>query len=141
MPKHLKTKEDYVRSVLKDRFQGAKKRNRNDFGIETTETILNVDYLYEVYQSQGGRCVYTGVPLVAVSRMLRQKKKRSRENNFISIDRIDSSKPYQKGNIQFVTFLFNKMKQDNSNKQLFDILKSVKMFRYYGYLSRIRRVK
>jgi hypothetical protein len=60
----------------------------------------------------------------------------------ISIDRINSSIPYRRGNVQLVTFLFNKMKQDNTNKELFTLFKNVLTDRqgYFGRLSRILEV-
>jgi len=67
---------------------------------------LHVEYLEDMYLSQDGKCAITGLIMTTV----RGQKIRCPLN--ISIDRIDSSLPYRKGNVQLVCSAVNLMKHD-----------------------------
>jgi len=65
-------------------------------------------YLFELWDSQNGRCAYSGLPL-------------SIETNHphkVSLDRIDSTRGYLVGNLQLVSTTINRMKQE-FNEELF----------------------
>ena len=141
--RRLATLEERVKSCLKDRIAAAKTINRKRFGIPRSKTNISVNYLYKIYLKQRGRCIYTKAPLYIMPRSHRMENKLPLRHDFgISIDRINSSIPYRRGNVQLVTFLFNKMKQDNTNKELFTLFKNVLTDRqgYFGRLSRILEV-
>jgi hypothetical protein len=80
---------------------------------------IDVIYLKELWESQEGKCPYTKIKLEFTSNI---------NNNFYSspsLDRIDSSKGYIKGNVQFVSMPINYMKHtmsDNETKQYLDII-------------------
>lgn len=95
---------DYVRNhPLKSLYtiakRGAKSRN--------LEFSLNRDELYDILVKQNFKCALTGLKLV-----IGYKNKESTA----SIDRIDSSKGYIKGNIQWLHKYINIMKLDHSQK-------------------------
>lgn len=76
---------------------------------------LSLDFLTQLWEKQGGVCVYSGVPL-------------SYEDNHphtVSLDRIDSSKGYTEDNVQFVCTLVNYVKQRFDESVFFDFCKSV----------------
>lgn len=69
-------------------------------------------YLWELFLAQGGRCVYTGLPL-------------SFKDGTASIDRIDSSLGYIEGNVQWVLDKINTMKWNFSEEEFFTLCSMV----------------
>jgi hypothetical protein len=70
------------------------------------EFDLTLEYLKEIWDLQKGKCIYTGIEL---------KNWNYHGNNSIytaSLDRIDSSKGYVRGNVQFVSRNINLMKNN-----------------------------
>ena len=75
--------------------------NRIKDGYEVT---ISIEDAWEIFKQQAGRCALTGLPL---SFVLTAK---NRQNQTASLDRIDSSIGYVKGNIQWVHKIVNIMK-------------------------------
>ncbi len=75
--------------------------------------IFDIDlmYLLQLYENQKGCCALSGVQMTYIAG-------NGKVNTNISIDRIDSSKGYSKGNVQFVCDIVNRMKQDLSEIDL-----------------------
>jgi hypothetical protein len=63
-------------------------------------------------------CVYLGVALS-------YNKKDKNESFYFSIDRIDSTKGYVKGNVQIISILANTMKNSSSQEQLITFAKNI----------------
>lgn len=140
MMKRLTTTEQRVKSCLKDRISRAKTINLHRFGMPRTQTNIDVQYMYNMYLMQQGRCIYTQQPLYVMPRHERRRNALpTHHDHGISIDRINSDAPYCRGNVQLVTFLFNKMKQNNTNEQLFHVFKNV-LADHQGYLDRLSRI-
>lgn len=135
------TEHDKALSLFLCRLDGLRRRNKERFGFFSID--FDENYLLELYKKQNGRCIYTGTKFIVETKHYIKKLGLQWNHDLISIDRIDSSKPYQVGNIQFVTSRFNKIKQDLSNAELFHLFCSVfkNMFRYYGLLSKIASVR
>lgn len=135
------TEQEKALSVFLSRLYGLCQRNEDRFGFFGID--FDEHYLWEIYKKQKGRCIYTNKKFIVQTKHYVKKYKLQYSHDIISIDRIDSSKPYQKGNIQLVTSLFNKMKQDNSNKELFATYQEVyaNRYRYFGRLSAILSIK
>lgn len=67
-----------------------------------------------------GKCAVTGIPFV------HEKPVGTVKNPYAaSIDRIDSSKPYEKDNIRLVIWQYNLMKGEISDKELYKLCKKV----------------
>lgn len=89
------------------------KKNAAKRGIEFQ---IDVKYVYSVYLRQNKECSLTGVPLV-----FNYETKKCN----VSIDRIDSNKPYVKRNIQLVSKDANFAKWMFSQKYFIQLCKMV----------------
>jgi len=69
---------------------------------------ITSEYLYSVWEKQSGCCAYTGIPLELGT-------------GEASVDRIDSSKGYIEGNVQWVLTKVNRMKWDSSEKEFLEL--------------------
>lgn len=81
---------------------------------------LDLPYLKDLWEKQKGKCALTGVDL--------KLETSSNKNYQASIDRIDSSKGYVKGNIRFTSVSVNWLKSDlddNHLREFFQICKMV----------------
>ena len=86
------------------------KRRKHEFD-------LTLEYLKELWEKQDGKCPYTDWPL-------KQMKDTSHKNQLpttpdrTSLDRIDSSKGYVKGNVQFICYMAQNAKNKFTSAQL-----------------------
>ena len=87
-----------------------KKATRRKTGL----TVQDVKYLWE---KQGGICALSGLPI-----KLRNEHGTNDIFTTASLDRIDSSKPYVVGNIQFVILSLNLAKQSSTNEEFLNFL-------------------
>lgn len=94
------TPQLYIKSI----FNGVKSRRWEGDNLEVND-------LYELYETQRGRCALTGHVLT------HSLVKEDRDTN-ISVDRIDSNKGYRKGNVRLVCFRINVMRMDLSDSAL-----------------------
>ena len=94
---------------------GAKRRN-------LSFQITN-EYLWDLFQQQERKCVFTGEILT-----LPQNRKETQYT--ASVDRIDASKGYIKGNVQWVHRDVNFSKQQMNNQQFLQLIKKI-----YEYVS------
>ena len=90
---------------------GAEKR-----GLEFTITM---EYAWSLFVAQNGFCALSGKPIFF------PKTRAQRSNSTASLDRIDSSKGYIPGNVQWVHKIINKMKWNMDEEEFFDFCKSV----------------
>lgn len=86
------------------------------------EVSIDIPYLKEIWNNQKGLCNYTGIVLVLSTHTSGKSDKRFAA----SIDRIDSSKGYIKGNIQFVSSCINLMKNDLTHEQTIEFINIIK---------------
>jgi len=90
-----------------------------------TRDLLDFDrkYLKELWDAQGAKCAITNIPMTLdpVGREVRRTKSPYKA----SLDRIDSSKPYTKDNIQFVCMAVNYMKNEFGNEEIIQFLDSI----------------
>ena len=81
------------------------------------EWKLTLDDVADVMDKQGGKCAYTGVDISFTRGSYRGVE--------ASIDRIDSARPYERGNIQIVCKSVNWMKHKLSHSKFLELCKLV----------------
>lgn len=91
------------------------KQRKHDFDVD-------YEYLKNLWENQLGTCPFTNKPLV-----LRTHSNKDYIKNpyMASIDRIDNTKGYIKGNIRFVSLIYNYAKNIFSDEQVIDFCKHV----------------
>jgi hypothetical protein len=102
--------EDISASFFKHIKWSAEKRN--------LEFKLTIEYLWELFLKQNKKCVLTGLDLTFPKYALDTSYN-------ISLDRIDSSKGYIKGNVQWVDKRINFMKTTLDNQEFIELCKLV----------------
>jgi len=96
--------------------------------IRDIEVSIEMQDAWDLFQTQGGRCALTGVLLVihAPCRKTRGARERHGSTNITaSLDRIDSTKGYEAGNVQWVHKVVNIMKSDHSDAEFVEWCRAV----------------
>lgn len=88
------------------------------------ETNLTLEYLKQVYDSQNGLCTYTGIKMEIPRSSQDEDIKKSPTK--LSLDRVHSSAGYSKGNVEFVCYCVNVMKNDFTKDQMIDFISLIK---------------
>ena len=78
--------------------------------------------LKELWDTQGGICPISGVHMILDTATGRATKRMPKNPYKASLDRIDSSKPYIKNNIQFVCMAINFMKNEFGNDEIIEFV-------------------
>lgn len=113
---------DDVKNILKHlRANLARASNR---GKESREIQVSLDYVYHVGASQDFLCAMTGQEM-EFTRGGQWWLGQWCNPNSCTIDRIDSTKGYVKGNIQLVTWRANCLKRSIDNDEFIDFCKDV----------------
>jgi hypothetical protein len=107
-PARRHSKYDSVEAYLKHRFMDAKRRAK---GGGFASDCFTLDHLLELLKKQDGRC--------AVTRKIFTFEGNAVGTN-VSIDRIDSNKPYSAGNVRLVCVAVNYMKRRMNDDELLD---------------------
>jgi hypothetical protein len=82
---------------------------------------IDSKYLSELWDKQKGICPYTRIKLYVAKR----KQKDNDHRYLASLDRIDSSKGYIKGNVQFVSTSINYMKNKMTDQQTKEFINEI----------------
>ena len=95
------------------------------------QKTLTLSHLKEVWEKQKGTCPYTHIKLklFTLSKAKYQKGGLKGDLRNASLDRIDSSKPYEIGNVQFVVWPINYAKNTLSDKQMKKFMKLIRQTR------------
>lgn len=80
-------------------------------------------YIYDLFIQQRGFCILSGVKIEFFPVSLRTQK--GRRNHTASLDRIDSTRGYIKGNVQWVHKRVNAMKMDMNDKEFIEWCKLI----------------
>lgn len=109
-----------------DEFTGFKYYMRK--AIERTPgSNISLAAIKEQWQKQKGKCAYTGTPLVLRNdKYYRKQKQEYKMYQMASLDRIDSNKPYEAGNIQFVSVSINLMKNTMTDADTKEFLQLIR---------------
>lgn len=81
---------------------------------------LSIDYLRKLWDKQKGRCAYTGIPLVLPDYRYERSPRKA------SLDRIDSSRGYEEGNVEFVSVFVNLGKNGFDKQEIIELLNEFK---------------
>jgi len=85
---------------------------------------ITPDYLKGLWEEQGGKCAWTGLPLVLP--LTTGKEDKSNPNLVASLDRVDSSKGYVEGNCQFVCLSLNYAKNNNPDWVVLNLIQLIR---------------
>lgn len=94
-----------VKNNVKEKLKSAKRKGH--------KVLIDWEYIERLYKRQNGKCALTG-------RSIDYTKE-----NSLSIDRIDSKKPYQRGNIQLTCKAANYAKHTLSQEEFIRLCKDV----------------
>ena len=101
------------RSYMKNIIKNSKYRNK--------EYDVDLKYLKDLWESQNGICPFTNKKL-----LIRTHSNKDKKNPYqASIDRIDNTKGYIKGNIRFVSLMFNYARNNFSDNEVLEFCKNV----------------
>lgn len=93
--------------------------------LDKRECTITAADLEALWQSQGGRCVYTGVLLVMPERRTKNDRFKAKNPNLASVDRIDPAHGYIPGNIQIVSLWANLAKNVFTDAQMREMCMAV----------------
>lgn len=102
-----------TRTLSKTKYEANKRRNL-DFDID-------IEYVMSVLIKQDGKCALTGRNLEFV----RGGSWHGKNPNGATMDRIDNSKGYVRGNIQITCGLVNTIKSDLNNELFLELCRAV----------------
>lgn len=83
---------------------------------------ITIDYAWNLFLKQNRKCALTGIEIFFVGR---SKTDSGKVRQTASLDRIDSKKGYQQGNVQWVHKDINNMKQEFDQKYFIEMCKKV----------------
>lgn len=87
------------------------------------EFDISPKQMWSLLEEQNFKCALSGLP-IKVSRSIKKKK----NNQTASLDRIDSSKGYLMGNVQWVHKDINQMKSSRTDKDFISLCKAVALY-------------
>lgn len=110
-----------VLSFMLETLNGCRKRADSNNTLYRKNAILNIELsdLINQWNKQNGICTYSKVKLIP-----------NKNTSFIykaSLDRIDSSKGYEIGNIQFISTAMNLMKNTMSHDEVLKLLDIIRL--------------
>jgi hypothetical protein len=103
--------EDIQQSYWTSIIKGANKRS--------LEMSISINYAWELYIYQGKKCAITGTPIFF------PKTRKTANKSTASLDRIDNTKGYIEGNVQWVHKKINQIKMDLTTEDFFELCKNV----------------
>lgn len=105
------------------RYYLRKAKSRN----EGSNTDLDLTYLSNLWEQQRGKCVYCGVELTLILYKNQRTNVSCSDIRFMaSLDRIDSSRGYMKGNVQFVSASMNYAKGTLTDAQFREFIEMIR---------------
>jgi hypothetical protein len=88
------------------------------------QTDLTIEYLKEVWDKQNGTCPYTNIKMELQRTTQDEDIKKTPIK--ASLDRIDPNIGYIQGNVEFVCYSVNVMKNDFTKQQMVDFINKIK---------------
>lgn len=101
--------------------------NRSSKRARSKELSVDLEYLKLLWISQGGFCPFSNISMILKTHTYR---KNDQANPYTaSLDRIDNSIGYEKGNIRFVCLMANYARNRFSDEQVIEFCKKVASFK------------
>ena len=88
------------------------------------EVNIDTKYLKEIWNLQNGKCSYTGIQMILPLTTKEYHHIHSLEK--ASLDRIDSSQGYIRGNVEFVCMFINLAKNSYSKSEMINLISKIK---------------
>ena len=88
------------------------------------ECNIDIPYLKQLWEKQKGICPYTGIQMVFPTHWAEMARNHTLEK--VSLDRIDSSKGYVRGNVEFVCMAVNYAKNRWSRRAAMEFFSKVR---------------
>lgn len=82
--------------------------------IRSLDFAITIEYAWELFEKQQGRCALSGVPITLEESV--RSRLQEPDSETASLDRIDSSQGYLVGNVQWVHKTVNRMKMHMSDE-------------------------
>jgi hypothetical protein len=82
---------------------------------------IDKEYIINLYESQSGRCYYSDIPL----RIVKESESKMHDNFKMTLDCIDHSLGYTKGNVVWCAYCVNSFKQDMKKDDMIKICISI----------------
>ena len=101
--------------------------NSGRASIKSHKVEVDAEYLKSTWEKQNGKCPYTGISMVLPETTSEYQKIKSLKK--ASLDRIDSSLEYVKGNVEFVCLAINLAKNNRSQKEMIDFIEEIALHR------------
>lgn len=99
-------------------------RRRTKVNNRWGKEIVSAQYLQKVWESQKGKCPFTGWEIILPKNNSRKPYNETSPYN-ASLDRIDNSKGYIEGNVRFVSLIANYARNQFSDEQVIEFCKAV----------------
>lgn len=103
----------YLRQVSNKRFC-----NKN---VKFQTTDIDEKYLKDLWEQQEGFCALSHIPIIP------RYQNRKKSLSVASLDRIDSSIGYMKGNVQFVALGINYAKNGYTNEEMLEFINQIRL--------------
>jgi len=100
-------------------------RNRRRKDGEKRQVEVSVEDLAAVWEEQEGKCPYTGIDMVLPRGTGAGWTEDTPVYKRPSLDRIDSSKEYIKGNVQFISQMANLAKNSHSHEEMVEFCRAI----------------
>jgi hypothetical protein len=97
---------------------------RKKFKKTSFDMDIDVEYLKKLWESQNGICPYTKFKMILPPTTTQYQKTHSLEK--ASLDRVDSSKGYIRGNVEFVCFFINLAKNSYSKETMLNLISRIR---------------
>lgn len=108
-----------VFSTIKRNALGGGKSNR-----KAKEFTITIEYIWELFLKQDRKCAISGLTL-SFDGTRKENKTKSTSKITASLDRIDSSRGYVEGNVQWVHKKINIMKNETSQEEFISFCRAV----------------
>lgn len=119
---HVKEYEQRLRGTIKGRARKTACQRKKEAKRRNIPYDLTTEDLVQQWQKQGGICTISGVKMpLDTLKGLRPESP--------SLDRVDPSKGYVKGNVEWVCFRVNTMKHDGTMEDLYNWCKLILAYR------------